>query len=63
MQLRGSFAFSKEDPNGGNKGFGFVTFEDFESVNAVMDQFNRDGIELRGQKVDIKRAIPKDVSF
>jgi len=52
---------NKEDPAGGNKGFGFVTFENFESVNAVMDQFTRDGIELRGQKVDIKRAIPKDV--
>ena len=33
-----------------------------QAVNAVMDEFTQNGIELRGQKVDVKRAIPKDVS-
>ena len=58
-----NFRFSKDDPAGGNKGFGFVTFDEVEAVNAVMDQFNSGtGIEIRQKKVDIKRAIPKDVS-
>ncbi|XP_063724713.1 heterogeneous nuclear ribonucleoprotein A0-like isoform X2 [Symsagittifera roscoffensis] len=57
-------AIKQKNPDGsveGNKGFGFVTFDDVQAVNAVMDEFTQNGIELRGQKVDVKRAIPKDV--
>jgi len=51
----------KNKETGGNRGFGFVSFDDVESVNAVMNDFTGGGIEIRGKKVDIKRAVPKDV--
>ena len=45
-----------------NKGFGFVHFAELDSVRKVFRDAQSTGIEMNGRSLDIRRAIPKDVS-
>jgi RNA recognition motif-containing protein len=42
--------------NGNPRGFGFVTFKDKSSLDAVL----KDGVTIDGREVDIKRAVPEE---
>jgi RNA recognition motif-containing protein len=41
---------------GKSRGFGFVTFSDLKTLDAVIE--NKECLKVNGKLVDVKRAIP-----
>jgi len=51
-----------KDSNGQSKGFGFVTYETVEQTDTCLAVKKGKGHKLGGKDIEVKRAIPRDMS-
>jgi len=51
-----------KDGNGQSKGFGFVTYETVEQTDTCLAVKKEKGHKLGGKDIEVKRAIPRDMS-
>ncbi|KAJ3369447.1 hypothetical protein HDU91_007237 [Kappamyces sp. JEL0680] len=45
--------------SGRSRGFGFVTFDDYSAIDALLDAQRREYLRMRGKKIEIKPATPR----